>query len=195
MRLLVATNSNLEEAIKLGHFREDLYYRLNVITINIPPLRERKEDIRELVHYFIKKYSDEAQKSLRGIDEKALKLLEEYSWPGNVRQLENCIRRAVVLCKGVTIGVDDLELEPDMETPEIKTDAWVALDRVIDELARQKKESHLWESMEKLLIEKAMRKTGGNQVQAARILGIHRNTLRNRLEKFGLLQNNWHKLP
>ena len=195
VRLLVATNSNLEEAIKLGHFREDLYYRLNVITINIPPLRERKEDIRELVHYFIKKYSDEAQKSLRGIDEKALKLLEEYSWPGNVRQLENCIRRAVVLCKGVTIGVDDLELEPDMETPEIKTDAWVALDRVIDELARQKKESHLWESMEKLLIEKAMRKTGGNQVQAARILGIHRNTLRNRLEKFGLLQNNWHKLP
>ena len=195
VRLLVATNRNLEEAIKLGQFREDLYYRLNVITINIPPLRERREDIRELVHYFIKKYSDETLKNIRGIDKKALKLLEDYSWPGNVRQLENCIRRAVVLCKGVTIGVDDLELEPDTEVSERETDIWETLDRLIDELARQNKDSQLWESTERLLIEKAMRKTGGNQVQAAKILGIHRNTLRNRLQKFGMLQNNWQKLP
>ena len=100
-----------------------------------------------------------------------------------------------MLCKGVTIGVDDLELEPDTEVSERETDIWETLDRLIDELARQNKDSQLWESTERLLIEKAMRKTGGNQVQAAKILGIHRNTLRNRLQKFGMLQNNWQKLP
>ncbi|MCB9067370.1 MAG: sigma-54-dependent Fis family transcriptional regulator [Calditrichae bacterium] len=183
VRLIVATNRILEDAIKQGKFREDLYYRLNVITIAIPPLRERREDVSDLVQYFIKKYSKEANKNIRGIDKKALKELVEYPWPGNVRQLENCIRRAVVLSKGFTISPEDLELETEFETTVEKQDVWEVLEKLLDEVIANRSDAQLWPVMEQLLIEKVLKKTRGNQVQAARILGIHRNTLRNRIER------------
>ena len=191
VRLIVATNRILEEAIKQGKFREDLYYRLNVITIAIPPLRERREDVSDLVQYFIKKYSKEANKNIRGIDKKALKELVEYPWPGNVRQLENCIRRAVVLSKGFTISPEDLELETEFETTVEKQDVWEVLEKLLDEVTANRSDAQLWPVMEQLLIEKVLKKTRGNQVQAARILGIHRNTLRNRIERYGLGRNQW----
>ncbi|MCB0264720.1 MAG: sigma-54-dependent Fis family transcriptional regulator [Calditrichaeota bacterium] len=191
VRLIVATNRILEEAIKQGKFREDLYYRLNVITIAIPPLRERREDVSDLVQYFIKKYSKEANKNIRGIDKKALKELVEYPWPGNVRQLENCIRRAVVLSKGFTISPEDLELETEFETTVEKQDVWEVLEKLLDEVIANRSDAQLWPVMEQLLIEKVLKKTRGNQVQAARILGIHRNTLRNRIERYGLGRNQW----
>ena len=191
VRLIVATNRILEDAIKQGKFREDLYYRLNVITIAIPPLRERREDVSDLVQYFIKKYSKEANKNIRGIDKKALKELVEYPWPGNVRQLENCIRRAVVLSKGFTISPEDLELETEFETAVEKQDVWEVLEKLLDEVTANRSDAQLWPVMEQLLIEKVLKKTRGNQVQAARILGIHRNTLRNRIERYGLGRNQW----
>ena len=191
VRLIVATNRILEEAIKQGKFREDLYYRLNVITIAIPPLRERREDVSDLVQYFIKKYSKEANKNIRGIDKKALKELVEYPWPGNVRQLENCIRRAVVLSKGFTVSPEDLELETEFETTVEKQDVWEVLEKLLDEVIANRSDAQLWPVMEQLLIEKVLKKTRGNQVQAARILGIHRNTLRNRIERYGLGRNQW----
>jgi nitrogen regulation protein NR(I) len=188
VRLIVATNRNLEEAIKKGDFREDLYYRLNVITINIPPLRERKEDIPELVNYFICKYNAETGKKIKGIDKKALKKLNQCSWPGNVRQLENCIRRALVLTKGISLSSADIEPEDTATVGVISTqeEDESALDRILENIIRKKSNMKLWPVVEKMLIEKALKKTKGNQVQAALLLGIHRNTLRNRIERYKL---------
>ncbi len=189
VRLIVATNRNLETAIKNGAFREDLYYRLNVITIQLPALRERREDIPELVDYFISRYSRETGKNIRGIDKKALKKLCAYHWPGNVRQLENCIRRAVVLSKGLTISLDDLEIEqPGEEASLSPAEDRDSLERIVERIMEGKSNVQLWPVVEELLIRKVLEKTGGNQVQAARILGIHRNTLRNRIERYGLNQ-------
>jgi nitrogen regulation protein NR(I) len=188
VRLLVATNRNLEDAIQAGLFREDLYYRLNVITILLPTLRERAEDIPELVNYFMLRYSREAGKNIAGIDKACLHRLCNHTWPGNVRQLENCIRRAVVLAKGSTITVDDLELDTGAQENNVAPDfdAEMTLEKIIEEIAAGKAKVELWPAMEKLLVRKALQFTKGNQVQAARILGIHRNTLRNRMERYGI---------
>lgn len=186
VRLLVATNRNLEDAITTGLFREDLYYRLNVITIHLPSLRERIEDIPALVNYFVSRYSKAAGKDIKGIDPACLTKLSQYAWPGNVRQLENCIRRAVVLAKGVTLTLDDLELdrivhEIGAASPRDFDDA---LQQLITEVAEGRSDLKLWPEIEKLLVEKALQITKGNQVQAAKILGIHRNTLRNRMARY-----------
>ncbi|MGH7495527.1 MAG: sigma-54-dependent transcriptional regulator [bacterium] len=188
VRLLVATNRNLEDAIQAGLFREDLYYRLNVITIQLPTLRERAEDIPELVNYFVSRASREAGKDIAGIDQACLHRLSHHTWPGNVRQLENCIRRAVVLAKGPTITVDDLELDAgapvDNTAPVLDVEA--ALEKIIVEFAAGSSQVELWPVVERLLVKKTLHLTKGNQVQAARILGIHRNTLRNRMERYGI---------
>jgi nitrogen regulation protein NR(I) len=191
VRLICATNRNLEKMISDSHFREDLYYRLNVINIELPPLRERKEDIRELVNYFIAKYANEVGKFIRGIDKAALNLLCEHPWPGNVRQLENCIRRAVVLTKSLSISREDLELDdlalsPDESYETTEEDDYTAIDLVLDRIVNGRSNIKLWPTVERLLIEKALIKTKRNQVRAAKLLGIHRNTLRNRIQKFGL---------
>ena len=180
----------MDEAIKIGQFREDLYYRLNVITMHLPALRDRKEDIPELVNYFISRYSKETGKTIKGIAIKCLQSLSEYLWPGNVRQLENCIRRAVVLTKGSSIAEDDLEFDSDTEeTTSPFRDENAALEKIITNIADRKNNMKLWPTVEKLLIEKTLNKTKGNQVQAARILGIHRNTLRNRIERYNLISS------
>ncbi|RMH95895.1 MAG: sigma-54-dependent Fis family transcriptional regulator [Calditrichaeota bacterium] len=188
VRLIVATNRNLEEMIRRGRFREDLYYRLNVITITLPPLRERTEDIPELVKYFIARYRRESGKTIQGIAPEAIEKLRRHPWPGNVRQLENCIRRAVVLTRGPTITADDLELNGEQEAFRSATreDDLAALDRILDHILHGESDLKLWPTVERMLIAKALEKTGGNQVQAAKLLGIHRNTLRNRMEKYGL---------
>lgn len=187
VRLLVATNRNLEEAIKAGRFREDLYYRLNVITIQLPALRDRREDIPQLAAYFVSRYSREASKSIKAIDRKTLARLCNYSWPGNVRQLENCLRRAVVLNRTFNITAEDLDLEhPLGEVSPPGEDDRESLKEIIDRLMRRPDSRDLWPEMERLLISRALQATKGNQLQAARLLGIHRNTLRNRIQKYGL---------
>jgi transcriptional regulator with GAF, ATPase, and Fis domain len=110
-RIIAATNQNLEEKIKNGSFRQDLYYRLNVFPIYLPPLRKRKDDIPDLVHYFIKKYNKKFAKSIRNVTRDAMEVLLGYDWPGNVRELENIVQRMMIKCKGERMGVDEIPFE------------------------------------------------------------------------------------
>jgi len=168
VRILAATNKNLEEMINEGTFREDLYYRLNVVFIEVPPLRERKEDIPLLAQHFLKKYTSIHGKRIKGISHEVMDELCDYNWPGNVRELENIIERAVILSDKEVIFSEDLPLRFRSATPQRK----LSLSSI--------------EEMEKKLILDALKATGGNQSKAAKILGIHRNTLRRKLEKYDI---------
>jgi|UniRef100_A0A7V3RIG1 DNA-binding NtrC family response regulator len=165
VRLICATNQDLKKKIKEGTFREDLYYRLNVITITLPPLRERKEDIKPLVEHFIKKFGRMARKQVKGITKEALNNLIRYDWPGNVRELENVIERALVLCRGDWIGVEDVPLQ----TSEIRAIQFESLTEV--------EKNHIME---------ILKKTNWNITESARRLGIHRNTLRLKIKEYNL---------
>jgi DNA-binding NtrC family response regulator len=171
VRVIAASNRNLQEMVTKGTFREDLYYRLNVVPIDLPPLRDRKEDIPELVDYFIKKYANKGNKHVSKISHIALQLLMRYPWPGNIRELENIIERAVILCWGETI------------TPEVlpKEIIGVNEDRHTFDLPE---EGIDLEEVEKHLIEQAIEKSKGNQTLAAKLLGISRQTLIYRMNKF-----------
>ena len=119
VRVLAATNRNLEKAIAAGTFREDLFYRLNVFPIHIPPLRERKEDIPMLVEYFVDRFARMAGKHIRSIEKRALELLESFSWPGNIRELQNVIERAVIVCETETLAVDGSWLAAGTSLPQL----------------------------------------------------------------------------
>ncbi len=187
VRVLAATHRELEELIKEGTFREDLYYRLQVVEITLPPLCKRRDDIPDLVYYMISRHREGLRSSVTGISAKALDALSAYDWPGNVRQLENVVRRAMVLCNGPTLTADNLEFESgnaaakSSETPSDGEDLEVLIDRL---LATGRE--NLIEDLERLLIGRALEKMKGNQLQTAKLLGITRNTLRSRIEKFGL---------
>jgi transcriptional regulator with PAS, ATPase and Fis domain len=169
VRIIAATNVNLAEEVKAKRFREDLYYRLNVIEIRLPPLRERREDIPLLVEAFLQKCAQSSHRPVRGVTESALALLIDYTWPGNVRELENFIERAVTLSRADKIGADDL---PPM-VQGARGDR-----RVIDEAAERTLPLH---EVEKEYILRILEKTGGNKYQAANILGIDRKTLYRKL--------------
>ena len=172
VRVVAATNRNLQDEVKKGGFREDLYYRLNVLTIELPPLRERVGDIPLLGEYFAQRFSVDFRKPIQGFDKDALKLLQDYPWPGNVRELRNAIERAVLLCdrdqlcREAFAAIDKpAELHADMTLPP----AGVNL-----------------EKLERSLVVQALERTKGNQTQAAKLLGINRDQMRYRIEKFGL---------
>ena len=192
IRLIVATNKDLEEAITSGKFREDLYYRLNVVSIMIPPLKERKEDIPELVSYFLKKFNREFKKGIVGITPSAMEKIASYGWPGNVRQLENVLKRAMVLCQGEWIVEDQLLFEKGWERREAeeqlsKKNVEDLLDSLFEELSTPSTASQdmdMISSLERGLILRALQKTQGNQVQAALLLGINRSTLRGKMERY-----------
>ena len=194
IRLIVATNKNLEEAISNGKFREDLYYRLNVVTITIPPLRERREDISELVSYFLKKFNRELKKGIAGITPSAMEKITSYGWPGNVRQLENVLKRAMVLCQGEWILEDHLLFEKGWEKREAeeglsKKNAEDLLDALFEEFSNAPATSQdldMISSLERGLILRALQKTKGNQLKAAMLLGIHRSTLRGKMERYNI---------
>ncbi len=183
VRLLAATNMDLKKAIKKGSFREDLYYRLNVISIELPPLRGRREDIPELAKYFLDKYSQELGRGASAISDSAMKMLEEYNWPGNVRELENCIKRAVILAKGDIILPEDLQITTQREEGGTLEDI---LGKALDNVFLSGRGVKVMPEVERILIQKALDKTGGNQVKASNLLGITRNTLRKRIEKYGI---------
>ena len=170
IRILSATNRDLEKAIDQGKFREDLYYRLNVIPIFIPPLRERREDILPLTEYFIKKYNEKNNKHISGITPRAKDLLLSHAWPGNVRELENLIERAIVLSVGDVIDLSDVD--PFIGRREAGGGP------VGDDLNL--------ESLEKAAIIEALKKTGGSLKDAAELLGIHRNTIRLKIGKYNI---------
>jgi len=172
VRIVAATNKNLERLLREGRFREDLYYRLNVLTIQLPPLRDRTTDIPRLVDLFIARHAAAAGKTVRGIDRRALALLMRARWPGNVRQLESAIERAVLLADGPLIAVADLPQE-------IRQSVDTALPFELPEGGISFRE------LERSLLEQALRK-GGNVSRAARLLAMSRRTLQYRLRKFGV---------
>jgi len=179
VRVTAATHRHLEELLKEGRFREDLYYRINVISILLPPLRERKEDIPLLIDYFLKKYSKENQKSISDISKEARDLLLRYPYPGNVRELENFIERAVVLCRGEIVTTQDLPFHLREEKSER---LWES----------QKKEKNLPESLEEIekdLILKALHEHQGVQTRAADRLGISERVLRYKIKKYRIHSN------
>ncbi len=174
-----------------GTFREDLYYRLNVVSIHIPPLRERKEDIPALIDYFINRFNLEFKKKILGVTPEALRKMVSYHWPGNVRQLENVIKKAVVLCHGEWILEDQILLElreERKEAGEIKKKTFEdLLNSLFEELLKvpsSNEDLDLISFLEKEIILRALQKTNGNQVQAAKLLGINRNTLRSKMERY-----------
>ncbi|MCP9451001.1 MAG: sigma-54 dependent transcriptional regulator, partial [Nitrospira sp.] len=169
VRIIAATNLNLADEVKNKRFREDLYYRLNVIELKLPPLRERREDIPLLVDAFLKKCAETGGKPVKGISEAALAMLIDYAWPGNVRELENVIERAVTLSRGDKVSPDDLP--PAVQGA--RGDR-----RVLDEAAEKSLPLH---EVEKEYIKKILEKTGGNKYQAAHVLGIDRKTLYRKL--------------
>jgi two-component system NtrC family response regulator len=178
VRVIAATHRNLEEAITKGLFREDLYYRLNVISIALPPLRERREEIPHLIDYFLKKYSEENQKSILDISKEARGLLLRYPYPGNVRELENLIERAVILCRGEMIATQDLPFHLKEEKSET---LWES----------SKKGKSLPESLEEIerdSILRALHQHQGVQTRAAESLGISERVLRYKMKKYGVRQ-------
>lgn len=171
VRIISTSNQNLPDLIQKGKFREDLYFRLNVIPINIAPLRERKEDIIPLAEYFLDKYNKENDRNIKGISEKVFQMFMEYHWPGNVRELENCIERAVVISKQEMLSPEDFPQELLFK---------------IDVSSRELKVGQTIDDVEKTLILRTLQACAGNKTKAARTLGISVRTLRNKLKEYGL---------
>jgi len=180
VRIIASTNKNLKEEIKNGKFREDLYYRLKVIPIFIPPLRARKGDILILANYFINKFNQEFRKEVNGLSSKAEKALLTYSWPGNVRELKNVIERAIILESKDKILIEHLPIEVLEDVP-VKEEK--QLDFILPENGLS------LEVLEKNLLIQALNKTSGNQSKAAKLLGLSRYALRYRLKKIGFLKD------
>jgi DNA-binding NtrC family response regulator len=173
VRLIAATNRDLRAALEEGTFREDLYYRLNVVAIDIPPLREHKDDIPALANFFLEQFARESGKLLSSITPAAMKVLIDHYWPGNVRELQNVIERAVTLSEGSTLDVADVHLDKPRQRPTPGTSATLP-------------EGMTLEQWEEEMIREALRNAGGNKSQAARALGLSRNALRYRLSKMGV---------
>ncbi len=174
VRLITATNQDLEQKVRGKTFREDLYYRLNVIEVIVPPLRERKDDIPLLINYFIKKFSRENKKAIKGIDGDAIQVIMRYNWPGNIRELKNVIERAVVLCPGELITINDLS------------------DKIIKDSNSFKEQQRLSslkvciEDFEKNLLSNVYSTQNKNKEETAKVLGIDLATLYRKLHKYGI---------
>src|SRR5690242_17965340 len=173
VRLIAATNRDLRAALEEGTFREDLYYRLNVVPIDIPPLREHKEDIPELANLFLARLAKKSQKELDGITPEALRKLMDFHWPGNVRELENIVERACALSMGPLITPADIQIDHVTERNQSGHGPLLPDGKTLDQ----------WEDD---LIREAYRRAKGNKSEAARMLGLSRNALRYRLEKIGI---------
>ena len=164
-RVICATNANLEEAVRAGSFREDLYYRLNVFTLDLPPLRGRRGDVAKLSHHFLEKFVRQMNKRVRGFSPEAMHALKAYDWPGNVRELENAIERAMVVTQGQTIEREHLPLQA---------------------LSGPRNGGQRLEDVERRHIEEVLKETAWNISRSAAILDIDRVTLYHKIEKFGL---------
>ena len=171
VRLLAATHRNLEALVREGRFREDLYYRINVVTIMLPPLRERREDLPPLIEHFLRVFAGKNGKTVRGLTREAREALLRYDYPGNIRELENLMERAVVLTRDDVIGVEDLPLA--LEAPASESGEEAGLIAAV-------------EGLERRMIREALHKADGTQTRAAELLGISERVLRYKLKKYGL---------
>ena len=198
VRIIAATNQNIEELIKTGQFREDLYHRLNVFRIELPPLRKRKEDIPALVEYFLRKSADEIKSERKDIEKNAMDILNEYNWPGNIRQLENTCRYITVMAPSTSITIDDLPDEVkniEMITngstqvngldPNINWEVTLS-DHIKSVLRDQNDLTNLSKELEKILLQEALKASNGRRIDAAKILGLGRNTITRKIKDLGL---------
>ncbi len=205
VRLIAATNKSLVQAVKEGSYRVDLFYRLKVISLFLPPLRERPEDIALLADYFLLKYRHKLKKEINGIAHSAVMLLTQYHWPGNIRELENVIQSAIVLCKGDVILPEHLpesEMMEKTKRPHLAPSASIGqedkdygdmfleiLTPIVNKLVDLKADDialQLTDGLEKAMISLTLQKVNNNQVKASKLLGISRNTLRSKIEKLGI---------
>jgi len=175
VRVVAATNRDLRAMVADGRFRDDLYYRINVLSIDVPPLRERREDIPVLIDFFLKKHTRNTSRLVRGLTPDTRKMMVDYGWPGNVRQLESAIERAILLCEGDLITIEDLPLE-------VRQEAGPAAQGMF----KLPPEGISFEDVERDLIMQAMEQTDYNITKSAKLLGLTFRTLQYRLEKFGI---------
>jgi DNA-binding NtrC family response regulator len=175
VRVVAATNRDLRAMVADGRFRDDLYYRINVLSVDVPPLRERRDDIPVLIDYFLKKHTRNTSRLVRGLTPETRRLMLNYSWPGNVRQLESAIERAILLCESDLITVEDLPLEVRQESRPQAEGAF-----------KLPPEGIAFEDVERSLIMQAMEQTDYNITKSAKLLGLTFRTLQYRLEKFGI---------
>ena len=181
VRLVAATNRDLKAAVDGGTFREDLYYRLNVVNVHLPPLRGREEDIPLLLSHFLKRTAEENDKDLKGFTPEALKVLIAYAWPGNVRELRNCVERMVVMARGASLTLKDVPVDlrsavaDELSSRDVGAEPEAASETALD-----------IDTQERNLIMRALRETGGNRTAAAKHLGISRRTLHRKLHTYGL---------
>jgi len=173
VRIVAATNADLRAALEQGTFREDLYYRLNVVPLNVPPLRERKTDIPFLAEHFVKKLASDTGSSVESVTDAAIRKLMDYHWPGNVRELENVIERSLVLCSGSKLDAADVMLDSTPRAAAVPSGQFLPEGVTLDQF-------------EESIVREAIRRAGGNKSQAARLLGLTRNALRYRLSQMGL---------
>jgi nitrogen regulation protein NR(I) len=180
VRIVTATNKDLPAEVKAGRFREDLFYRLNVVPIHLPALRDRSEDIDPLVSYFLRQFNTKLKKEIKGVAPEAMAALRGYAWPGNIRQLENVLERSALLCEGNILRLLDLSDEVRggfAPTPEEEAEGQSSLKEIVQRQTR---------SLEKDLIEKALEETGGNITRAAEKLGLSRKGLQLKIKDLGL---------
>jgi two-component system NtrC family response regulator/two-component system nitrogen regulation response regulator GlnG len=185
-RIIAATNRDLEGAVARGEFREDLYYRLNVIHIHLPPLRARQEDLPLLAQHFLTRYSRELERPVGGLAAETLDSLCAHTWPGNVRELENTIKQALMTCRGYLIMVEDLRLGERSVARAQEMPPRDPLDEGLEQMLLTHA-GQVYHRVEERLIRQALELTKHNQVRAAHLLGITRNILRHRMKQFGLL--------
>lgn len=193
VRVLAATNQNLEKLVADNRFRKDLYYRLRVVTIEVPPLRERLDDVAELAHHFLFQFNQELGLDLRGIDPAALELLQQYLWPGNVRELQGAIKHAMLRAPASILLAEflpDQIRQNTIVTPSpTMGSGGLDVDRLIDSLLQRGSNNlygHVMEAVEQVLLARVLRHTHGHQAQASDLLGINRATLRTKLRALGL---------
>jgi two-component system, NtrC family, response regulator AtoC len=173
VRVIASTNRNLEEEVKAGRFRQDLFYRLNVLPIRMPPLRQHLEDVPALAAFYIDSFNREFRKSVKGVSPAAMKQLQSYGWPGNIRELRNAVERAMLLASSDWLEPADFPL---VAAPARSTDVGLQLPAHGVNL----------EALEESLVRQALERAGGNQTRAAALLGINRDQIRYRMEKYAL---------
>ena len=173
-RIITATNKNLQEEVKANRFREDLYYRINVVNLTVPSLRERRDDIPLLVDFFLKRYAKKNHRNLKGFTPKAMDLLMRYDWPGNIRELENVVERSVIMMRG------------DFITPDEFPGVLKSLDPEYEQISAEMLSGKSLKEMEKAMIMRTLQETDGNRTRAAEILGISRRTLQLKLKEYGV---------
>lgn len=177
VRVLCATNRDLKQEIKNGRFREDLYFRLNVFQIHLPPLRERRDDVPILVQHFVDKFRGDSGKRVSGVHPEAMEVLKNYDWPGNIRELRNVVHRALLLRKGPLIDAGDISFDQ-----ELNRETGIA----VPELPPGMTLEQMLEKLERQIVEAALRRYNNNRERVARELGVARSTLFKRLKDWGL---------